>query len=279
MEMEMEMETSFFDYGENQGRKILSSGSQGIIYLVDVNGKFFAVKQLPIEDENLGQLRTEMEIMNSFPHSSNLVSLESWNIEKTNGKEYLNLLMEYFPAGSLANRMANSVLKESEIQMYFKDILEGLQSLHQKGFIHSDLKPGNILLRENEQQSGCRFSAVICDFGISLSIFTIYPRSYQGTVPYTAPEIITQFPPLYSFASDIWSCGATICALGLRQDPWVNIPKESCLWEIGRGVLPPIPSHFSNELKEVISLCFLPYQQRPSAQDLLQHPYFNTKTF
>jgi len=82
MEMEMEMETSFFDYGENQGRKILSSGSQGIIYLVDVNGKFFAVKQLPIEDENLGQLRTEMEIMNSFPHSSNLVSLESWNIEK-----------------------------------------------------------------------------------------------------------------------------------------------------------------------------------------------------
>jgi len=167
----------------------------------------------------------------------------------------------------------------NEIRKYFKDILGGLKSLHEKGFIHSDLKPGNILLhKENEQPNGCNdncpFSAVICDFGISLSIFTIYPHRYQGTVPYTAPEIVTQFPPRYSFASDIWSCGATICALGLRQDPWVNIPKESCLWEIGKGVLPPIPEYFSPQLKEVISLCFLPYQQRPSAQDLLQHPYF-----
>lgn len=78
----------------------------------------------------------------------------------------------------------------------FCDIVEGLSEMHKNGFVHSDIKPANIMLgRESESE---RFHAVISDFGITqivsnkaLLVSAFHVSKLQGaSVNYAAPELL-----------------------------------------------------------------------------------------
>jgi len=253
---------SFFKYeDQEEENQEIGFASQGNVYLVSPkNGHEFAIKKIPIDNE---KNFSEFEVMKLLPSSPYLLSLKGSYFES----DYLNLVMEYFPQGSLARRMIEKSLSEEEIRNFFKDILEGLKVLHSNGFIHCDIKPANILIGE-------KGNAVICDFGLTVQVnnFTPNPKIYRGTYLYLSPEVVKN--NIYTFAYDIWACAATICALGSGNEQW-NPSYGSCIWAIGSfHQHPPIPSSFSSELKEVLSLCFNEYQNRPSAEQLLSHPYF-----
>lgn len=75
-------------------------------------------------------------------------------------QQYLYIQMEYCPNKTLRNIIDEGLLDEKEIWRLFRQILEGLAHIHEKGMIHRDLKPSNVFMDEND-------NVKIGDFGLS----------------------------------------------------------------------------------------------------------------
>jgi len=88
-------------------------------------------------------------------------------------------IMEYMPEGSLADRLAAGPIPPAEAVRILRDIAQGLLHAHNKGVLHCDLKPANILLDHEGR-------ARIADFGQSRLSHEQSPA--LGTLFYMAPE-------------------------------------------------------------------------------------------
>lgn len=83
-------------------------------------------------------------------------------------------------------------------------IIRAVKYIHDRGFIHADIKPGNILL-DGE------FHAVLCDFGISMIAAEKYHSSCVQTVTYRAPEVDeTRSRIQFNQKIDVWGVGCVL---------------------------------------------------------------------
>ena len=152
----------------------------------------------------------------------------------------------------------------------------GVHSLHQQNTVHLDLKPANVLIRDDG-------SAVLLDFGLSCN--ALYPdllaeqlRKAVGSPAWIAPEqvvgvrgdprsdIFAIGVMLYQLATGELPFGAPQTEGGIRQRLWMDPPPP-------RKLQPPLPEWF----QEVVLRCLEPEaaQRYPSAAHLafdLRHP-------
>lgn len=114
------------------------------------------------------------------------------------------LVMEYAPNGSLRQRHPKGVrLPLLTIVSYVKQIADALQYAHDQKLIHRDIKPENFLLDKNHK-------VLLSDFGISViaeSTSRQQAQGFAGTVAYSAPEQLQEFPRQ---ASDQYSLGVVV---------------------------------------------------------------------
>jgi eukaryotic-like serine/threonine-protein kinase len=119
-----------------------------------------------------------------------------------NGQFYL--VMELVDQGSLDDRMAEQGrLAEAHVLETGIQVALGLRAAHEKGLIHRDVKPGNILFGSEE-------TAKIGDFGLAVAAGQDAETQNEiwGTPYYVAPERLNHEPE--DFRSDIYSLGATL---------------------------------------------------------------------
>ena len=70
------------------------------------------------------------------------------------------MVLEYIDGETLADRLSKEpYLEEATLQRLLKEVLSGLSVMHEAGYIHRDIKPGNLMLREEDG------STVVLDFG------------------------------------------------------------------------------------------------------------------
>jgi hypothetical protein len=123
------------------------------------------------------------------------------DIGSENGIYYL--ASEYLPAGTLRDRMQR--LNVAEILEVVRDVASGLSYAHEMGFVHRDVKPGNIMFRSNG-------SAVLADFGIAKAIKSVSAATMAGnaigTPDYMSPEQAQATP--VDGRSDLYSLGAVL---------------------------------------------------------------------
>ena len=114
------------------------------------------------------------------------------------------LVMELVDQGSLDDRMAEQGhLGEAEVLDTGIQVARGLRAAHEKGLIHRDVKPGNILFGSDQ-------TAKIGDFGLAVAAEQNAEAQNEiwGTPYYVAPERLNNEPE--DFRSDLYSLGATL---------------------------------------------------------------------
>ncbi|KAF7547010.1 hypothetical protein G7Z17_g8020 [Cylindrodendrum hubeiense] len=104
----------------------------------------------------------------------------------------LFIIMEYIKHGDLQQYLTKP-FPEPEVQQIALQVAEALQLMHESGFAHRDLKPGNILV----SQKGPAWWVKIADFGISkrTGASTILRTMEIGTRGFMAPEILGLYCP------------------------------------------------------------------------------------
>jgi serine/threonine protein kinase len=179
------------------------------------------------------------------------------------------IVLEYMNAGSLQD-MINRGIKPTEemIATVAYSVLQGLNEIHSRQIIHRDVKPGNILLSRDGRVK-------LSDFGIMRELIdTVNARTFTGTMYYMSPERIRG--EKYSYQSDIWSLGVALITLATGKIPF---PTDSGYWGLvgaiqdgpGPSLSDPV---FSEELRSLVNECVkLDQTERPTAEQLLQHPF------
>lgn len=133
-------------------------------------------------------------------------------------------LMEYLPGGTLFSRYLRRrrPVDEPTLTSIVGQLHAGLVELQAAGFVHRDLKPGNVLIRGPEPDPP---QVVISDFGITRSVdverFTT--TAHFGTPPYTPPEYLGgQLLPAF----DWWSLGVMVVELATGRPLFEHLPDD-----------------------------------------------------
>src|SRR5262245_4861425 len=125
----------------------IGSGGMGDVYqATDANlDRPVAIKVLPdalaSDAERIARLEREARLLASLNHP-NIAAI--FGFEQSGSRHFL--IMEFVDGGTLADRIARGPIPLDEAIVIARQILDALESAHEKGVIHRDLKPANIKL-------------------------------------------------------------------------------------------------------------------------------------
>ncbi|ORZ04614.1 kinase-like domain-containing protein [Absidia repens] len=191
--------------------------------------------QHPFHQDHDLSVRREMMILQKCHHPNIIQLLE---IIDDHHSRKLYMVLEYTEGGAIAWRddQDQPVLSKKESRRMFKDIVNGLDYLHERGIIHRDIKPANLLLTKNKVVK-------ISDFGVSFDLSRDDPRGLMetvGTPAFFAPELCRASPIPPTHAMDVWSLGVTLYCFIFGLCPFMA-PTEFELFELIPTVLVTFP--------------------------------------
>jgi serine/threonine protein kinase len=176
----------------------------------------------------------ECEILSKLNHRSIANVLDFGTTE-----DYLYLALEYFPCGSLRERLKHPV-SEADAVNYAHQIGEALQIVHAARVVHRDLKPSNLMLT-NENR------LVLIDFGSARTQFMPSDLSKSGdctgTPYYVCPEQIDDRDP--DARGDLYSLGVVFYEMLAGSLPFLGKTLADILAAHRTAPVPRLPEQLS----------------------------------
>jgi eukaryotic-like serine/threonine-protein kinase len=179
------------------------------------------------------RLRTEAEAVARLEHP-NIVQI--YEIGEHEGQPYI--AMQLVEGESLAERITRlgEGLKESDAALLMVKVALAVHHAHERGVLHRDLKPGNILIDENGEPHLIDFGLAKClehDSGLTQT------GAFLGTPSYASPEQAAGQTKSITIASDIYSLGAILYALLTGQPPFCGESPAETLQKVQNSS--PVP--------------------------------------
>ncbi|MFZ0551762.1 MAG: serine/threonine-protein kinase, partial [Steroidobacteraceae bacterium] len=167
-----------------------------------------------------------------------VVRIHDYGIE--NGLEYL--AMEYFPRGDLKARMYFGVT-EAETLRYLEQIAVALSVVHGAGLLHRDLKPPNVMLRENDE-------IALIDFGLARTLdgacHSTRTGVLRGSPYYMSPE--QALGEELDARSDLYSLGVIYHEMLTGKKPFTGGSAMEVLQQHVNAPPPQLPLSLSRHM-------------------------------
>ncbi|XP_029428996.1 myosin light chain kinase, smooth muscle-like isoform X2 [Rhinatrema bivittatum] len=227
-------------------------------------GKFYKTRT----SKDRESARMEVELMNRLHHPKLVQCVAAYQ-----SRTEMVMVLEYIAGGELFERIVDDAFEHTEptCMQYVRQILEGVQYMHQQSIVHLDLKPENIVC---VNRTGTRIKVI--DFGLARALDHLTPvKVMQGTAEFIAPEVIG-FEAI-DFTTDMWSIGV-ICYILLSGDsPFQGSDDMETLrnvtaaqWDFDEETF----SEISDRAKDFISrLLQKNMKSRLTADQALDHPW------
>jgi len=150
--------------------------------------------------------------------------------------DHLFLAMEYFAGGDLRSRMREPLPWRTALG-YLRQLAAALGALHAIGVLHRDVKPGNILLREDG-------SLAFIDFGLARQLglesdITGHGAIF-GTPHYMSPEQGHGLP--LDERSDLYSLGVVLYEMLTGEKPYVAETPLAVIYHHANAPIPRLPA-------------------------------------
>ena len=249
--------------------EILGEGGMAFVYKArDMQlERFVAIKTLKPNYVNqetfVDRFKREAKTAANLNHP-NIVQIFDWGIED---EPYF--VMEYIEGNTLTSIIAkNRTISLSDILFIGAQVSSGLHAAHQKGLVHRDIKPGNIMITPDGKVK-------VTDFGIvslqNEESDITKTGSILGTASYISPEQAQGKP--VSIESDLYSLGTVLYELIAGKAPFSgDSPISTATKHLTEK--PEKPSMFRRDLPKGVETAILKllekatYDRFKSAEDL-----------
>ncbi|MFO0826863.1 MAG: protein kinase [Phycisphaerales bacterium] len=251
----------------------LGRGGMGVVYLaIDTNlDRPVAIKALPADlaadADRLARFQREAKLLASLNHP-NVGGI--YGVESADGQKYL--VLEFIDGATLAELLKDGAMPVDEALSVAKQIADAVEAAHEKGVIHRDLKPGNVMVTADGVVKVLDFGLARTEEGSGSSISRpglpnsptltspapvhspTIPGAIMGTAGYMSPEQARG--KAVDKRSDIFSFGCVFFEMLTGDGPF---PGETATDSIG-AILHRDPDWAR-----------LPQQTPPRMRELLRH--------
>jgi len=198
----------------------IGAGGMGVVYRAKDErlDRDVALKVLPtglIADEARKRFRIEALALSKLNHP-NIATVYEFDAQA--GVDFL--AMEYVAGTTVAEKVAGGGISEKEVSALGAQVAAALEEAHERGVVHRDLKPGNILVTPKGR-------AKVLDFGLARLLHPTSEAAIEslteshaavGTLPYMAPEQLRG--EATDARTDIYAAGAVLYEMATGQRPF-----------------------------------------------------------
>jgi len=225
-------------------RLVLGESDKAVVFLASsaALGSDVALKVVrdpeapdPEDPEQRQLLAREHAAVTSIRHPS-IVTIHDYGTH--DGREYL--AMEYFARGDLKARIQRG-LSEADALRYLEQIARALQVVHEAGIFHRDLKPPNVMLREDD-------TVALIDFGLARDLHGALQSTRKGVLRgspyYMSPEQALGEP--LDARTDIYSLGVICYEMLTGRKPYAGTSAIDVLQQHVNAPLPRLPTELEH---------------------------------
>jgi DNA-binding response OmpR family regulator len=156
-----------------------------------------------------------------------------------NYDHYAYLVMEFFEGGDLNQRLAGQAVPPNEALKFFRELMFALGDIHEKGILHRDLKPQNLMFRRDG-------SLAVVDFGIAKNIAAADRTGVGeilGTPRYMSPEQVQG--RALDLRTDIYSAGVLLYQMLTGRHLFDGETAMEVAMHHLNTQPPPLPAHLA----------------------------------
>ncbi|XP_024087587.1 MAPK/MAK/MRK overlapping kinase isoform X5 [Pongo abelii] len=264
------------------------------------DGNYYACKQMKQRFESIEQVNSlrEIQALRRLNPHPNILMLHEVVFDRKSGS--LALICEFMDMNIYELiRGRRYPLSEKKIMHYMYQLCKSLDHIHRNGIFHRDVKPENILIKQDVLK--------LADFGSCRSVYSKQPYTeYISTRWYRAPECLLT-DGFYTYKMDLWSAGCVFYEIASLQPlfPGVNeldqiskihdvigTPAQKTLTKFkqsramnfdfpfkkGSGI-PLLTTNLSPQCLSLLhAMVAYDPDERIAAHQALQHPYFQEQS-